>query len=74
METWKKNSPDTFKNIASNEGTNLTNEPFCAQTNDTRHDIINKAGQNLNKGETVDVFKKSFNVVDDIARMRSKIC
>ena len=27
METWRKNSPDTFKNVASNEGTNLNNEP-----------------------------------------------
>ena len=23
METWRKNSPDTFKNIANNEGRNL---------------------------------------------------
>ena len=73
METWRKNSPDTFKNIASNEGTNLINEPFCSQANDARHEIINKAGQNLYKGETADVFKKSFAVVDDIARMRSKM-
>ena len=56
METWRKNSPDTFKNIASNEGTNLINEPFCSQANDARHEIINKAGQNLYKGETADVF------------------
>ena len=56
METWRKNSPDTFKNIASNEGTNLTNEPYCAQANDARHKIINKTGQHLYKGETADVF------------------
>ena len=73
METCRKNSPDTFKNLEQNEGTNLTNEPYCLQANDARHEIINKAGQNLYKGETVEVFRKSFTVVDDISAMRSKM-
>ena len=62
-----------YSSLESNEGTNLTNEPFCAQANDARHEIINKAGQNLFKGETVEVFRKSFTVVDDIAAIHAKM-
>ena len=74
MESCLKKASDLFSSLESNEGTNLTNEPFCAQANDARHEIINKAGQNLFKGETVEVFQKTFSVaVDDIAAVCAKI-
>ena len=73
MDSCRKKASDLFSNLESNEGTNLTNEPFCTQANDARHEILNKAGQNLFKSETVEVFRKSFTVVDDIAAMRANM-
>ena len=58
MESCRKKASDLYSSLESNERTNLTNEPFCAQENE----IINKAGQNLFKGETVEVFCKSFTI------------
>ena len=73
MDSCKRKASELFSNLESNQGTNLTNEPFCAQANDSRHEILNKAGQNLFKGETVEVFRKSFTVVDDIAAVRANM-
>ena len=73
MESCRKKASDLYFSLESNEGTTLTNEPFCAQANDARHEIINKAGQNLFKGETVEVFRKSFTVVDNIAAICAKM-
>ena len=44
-----------------------------AQANDARHEECNKKGQNLFEGETVEIFKRSFSVVDDVAAVRAKM-
>ena len=57
MDSCRKKASDLFSNLESNEGTNLTNEPFCAQANDARHEILNKVDQNL--GSTL-FYRKTF--------------
>ena len=69
----KKEAPPLASNLQKNEGINLTNHPFAAQSNDALHEQFNKLGQNMYAGKSVEDFKRAFKTVDDVYEMRSKI-
>ena len=42
IESARKYRPELCQNLEKNEGTNLSNLPFSAQSNDARHEEYNK--------------------------------
>ena len=63
-EKEKQNVPELKKYLDARKTSNFTNEPYCSEPHDERHEEYNKRGLNMQNVRTVEDFQQSFKLVD----------
>ena len=56
--------PELNKYLDARKTSNFTNEPYCSEPHDERHEEYNKRGLNMQNVRTVEDFQQSFKLVD----------
>ena len=70
MRCMLRNNPILHEHLITRLFSNLTDEPFCAQSHDARHEEINKKGQNMFPGNSLEELDLAFKIVDDVWKLR----
>ena len=72
MKMLEKHNKSLHDHLITRFFTNLTGELYCAQSHDARHEEVNKRGQNMFPGNSLEELDLAFRIVDDVWDLREK--
>ena len=68
-EKMKQDAPEVYQYLFNRHFSNKTGKDYAFEPHDERHEEFNKRGLNLQKVSSLETFKSSFKIVDQVQKM-----